>query len=84
MALEGSENQADVLLPAGWNGANPTSTSLFTLDSLELHLISGSQFAPSLMQLAHCGNRHTANSSPVQATLVTLMVEIPFMTTSYF
>ena len=46
MALQESDKQADVLLPSGWNGTNPTSTSLFTLDSLELHLISGSQFAP--------------------------------------
>ena len=46
MALQGSAHQDDVLLPSGWNGTNPTSTGLFTLDGLELHLISGSQFAP--------------------------------------
>jgi hypothetical protein len=46
MSLQGSAQQADVLLPSGWNGKSPTSTSLFSLDGLELHLIPGSQFAP--------------------------------------
>ena len=46
MALTGSATQDDVLLPKGWNGSNPDSSRLFTLDGLELHLISGNQFAP--------------------------------------
>ena len=46
MALTGSATQDDVPLPKGWNGSNPDSSRLFTLDGLELHLISGLQFAP--------------------------------------
>ena len=46
MALTGSATQDDVLLPKGWNGSKPNSSRLFTLDGLELHLISGNQFAP--------------------------------------
>ena len=46
MALTGSATQDDVLLPSGWNGSDPDSSRLFTLDGLELHLIAGSQFGP--------------------------------------
>ena len=46
MALTGSAPQDDVLLPRGWNGSDPDSSRLFTLDGLELHLIAGSQFGP--------------------------------------
>ena len=46
MALTGSATQDDVLLPRGWNGSNQDSSRLFTLDGLELHLISGRQFGP--------------------------------------
>lgn len=46
MALTGSATQDDVLLPRGWNGSDPDSSRLFTLDGLELHLIAGSQFGP--------------------------------------
>ena len=46
MALTGSATQDDVLLPSGWNGSDPDSSRLFTLDGLELHLIAGRQFGP--------------------------------------
>ena len=46
MALTGSATQDDVLLPTGWNGSDQDSSRLFTLDGLELHLISGRQFGP--------------------------------------
>jgi len=46
MALKGSATQDDVLLPRGWNGSDQDSSRLFTLDGLELHLISGRQFGP--------------------------------------
>jgi len=46
MALTGSATQDDVLLPRGWNGSDQDSSRLFTLDGLELHLISGRQFGP--------------------------------------
>ncbi|BEV36766.1 GNAT family N-acetyltransferase [Synechococcus sp. M16CYN] len=46
MVLTGSDTRGDVFLPTGWNSSNRNSSRLFTLNGLELHLISGSQFGP--------------------------------------
>ena len=44
MTQTGPPAQRDVLLPHGWRDANQTSSMLFRLDGLELHLIPGEKF----------------------------------------
>ena len=44
MTQTGPAAQDDVLLPQGWSEANRSSSLLFQLDGLELHLIPGSEF----------------------------------------
>ena len=44
MTQTGPSAQSDVLLPHGWRDANHTSSILFRLDGLELHLIPGKKF----------------------------------------
>ena len=44
MTQTGPATQDDVLLPQGWSEANQATSLLFSIDGLELHLISGSRF----------------------------------------
>ena len=46
MTLPPPSNAADVVLPADWHGGHPASRVLFSVEDLDLHLISGAAFAP--------------------------------------
>ena len=46
MTLPPPSNAADVALPANWSQSESSSSVLFSVEDLDLHLISGANFAP--------------------------------------
>ena len=46
MTLPPPSNAADVALPTNWSQSESSSSVLFSVEDLDLHLISGANFAP--------------------------------------